>query len=233
MTLDMEKINELRQESVEIGKLIKEKEKELKVIQDELDNKNKEIQKLIQKGYWWTCDIDDHWKKPKKYSVKKVSCSESGKIYLTIKEVFKKRPWPGFTGEHIYTLEKFLEINISKTDQEAANKYYNRICPKCGGIMKYARTPWCSNCMDERERIEKEFNDASQMFYCPETNRFYKIKYEDELTLKGYGWVGFDGHPFTLQRLDTGEIIHTRNLWSEGFGDNVNNLPEIRFLEEK
>lgn len=137
--IDMEKINKLREESVNINKLIEEKEKELKKITKELDDKNNEIKNLIAKGYWWTCDIDDTWKKPKKYSIKEVRCYKSGGIYLTVKEVFKKRPWHGFTGEYIYPLDEFIKINISKTEQEAAEKYYNRICPKCGGIMKYLK----------------------------------------------------------------------------------------------
>ena len=42
------------------------------------------------------------WHAPKKYSIKRISFN-SNQFYITIKESYKKLPWKGFTGEHIYS----------------------------------------------------------------------------------------------------------------------------------
>lgn len=188
-----------------------------------------QIKSMLPKGYFYTYDIDTNWNHPKKYSIKNVSCTSSGDVYLTIKEVFKKKPWPGFTGEHHFYLESFCALSIHKTEQAAIDDHMNRPCPKCGKPMKNATTTWCASCMQERKKIADEFK-ASHYFYSKKNSRIVHLEYEDEIThWRSKGW---DGKSFTIRRLDTGEILQTTNLWSDGFGPNVNNYPEIEFVNE-
>jgi len=195
-------------------------------IEEELERTQKEIKNLFPKGYWWSFDIDTNWKRPKKYSIKEIKGG-----YVVVKEVFKKAPWSGFDGKTTLSFEKLLELNIYQTEEEAKRAIYNRVCPKCGGIMKYSTEEWCSKCMTERKQKMKEFEN-SHIFYSPEKHKIFRVGYVDELTRKS--WKGFDGEHFTLQRMDTNEIIYTDNLWSEGFcNTNKNNLPEIKFLNNK
>ena len=78
------------------------------------------MKSILIKGYWYTYDVDIKWNNPKKYTIKEVS----GK-YITIREVVKKKPWKGFTGEHTYSLEDFLSLRIYKTEEEALKDYKN------------------------------------------------------------------------------------------------------------
>jgi len=219
MNIDIKKCNAILKEWSEIESAINEQKEKIKI-------KEKELKTLLPKGYWWSYDIDTSWNRPKKYSIREISVC-NGKLYITVKEVFKKAPWKGFDGKRIYLLDKFIELNIYKTEEEAKRGHYNRICPKCGGIMKYASSKWCAECMIKREN-EKQIFERNHMFYHPEEHRIYQVKYTDELSyLKG-----FYGRHFIMQRLDTMEIIHTDNLWSLGFCDiNEKKLPEIKFLE--
>lgn len=228
MNIDMEKYNQILGEALQVKEradyyksIVAEQEKTLEF-------KAEEIKKLLPKGYWWTCDIDTSWDRPKKYSIKKIEFYKDG-ITVTVKEVFKRLPWPGFTGEHtFFSLDSFLALNIYKTEEEAKN----RPCPKCGSPMGYAKHEWCDKCMSERYRIKEEFEKA-HTFYDPKKDNVYKVGYTDELTAAhpAWYWRGFDGKHFTLQRIDTGEIIETNNLWSEGSSyKNKEQLPKIVFI---
>ena len=104
-----------------------------------------------------------------------------------------------------------MKLRIYETEEDAKTAHYNRICPKCGGIMKHATTPWCSKCMDERHEKRIAFINE-HTFYSPKYDLFYRVEYTDELTKE---WdKGHHGKHFTMQRKDTMEIIHTDNLWS-------------------
>lgn len=186
------------------------------------------IKALLPKGYWFTYDIDTNWKHPKKYSVKKVSCGRN--VYVTVKEVFKKKPWPTFTGEHVYTLEEFVKLNIYKTPEEATDGYVHRICPKCGEFMGYSSRSWCNKCMANRRIVAEEF-EKTHYYYVPEKESCYYIGYEDELSDPYHR--GFFGRSFTLRRLDTGEIIHTNNLWSAGCSKDCEKLPHVEFIKDE
>lgn len=217
INIDMEKYNALSDKSTQIELSIK-KQKE------ELDCVSQEIKKLFPKGYWWTFDIDPHWKRPKKYSIREISNG-----CVTVKEVFKKAPWSGFTGLSILTLEQLLELDVYKTEEEAKVAAYNRPCPKCGGPMKYTTNVWCEKCLDERRDKVDEYR-RNHMFYEPNKKHIYSVGYTDELTRDIY--KGFGGKRFVFKRLDTGEIIETDNLWSEAISsENTNNLPFIEFIK--
>lgn len=222
ITIDMAKYNVLASSIQDIEKQVDEKQKEIDSLQHTISVKKREMKNLLPKGYWYTYDIDEKWNHPKKYSVKEVSCG-----YVTVKEVFKKKPWLGFTGEHVYRLENFLNLSIHKTEEEATEARKRRICPKCGNYMGLVQTKWCRDCMKERERVADEFN-SNHRFYEPITKSFYHVKYDDELTRDR----GYNGKSFVIRRLDTNEIIHTSNLWSWGSGQNVEGLPEIKFITE-
>jgi hypothetical protein len=75
---------------------------------------------MLPKGYWYTYDIDINWNRPKKYSIKNI-----GRESITVKEVVKKKPWKGFTGEHTYSLKGFLCLKTYKTEKEALEDYKN------------------------------------------------------------------------------------------------------------
>lgn len=204
----------------------KEKYAHISALQNEINDIAQNIQQLLPKGCWYSYDIDTSWKHPKKYSIKNVEYHRTG-IIITVKEAFKKKPWPGFTGEHFYDLHKFFKLNIHKTENEAIDWYTHRICPKCGGLMGYSEHSWCVSCMSERRIAMKNFND-SHKFYEPIEKHCYTVEYVDELTRT----FGYNGQSFTIRRKDTGEIIRTNNLWSHGYGKNTQNLPEIEFIKE-
>lgn len=147
---------------------------------------------------------------------------------VVVKEVFKKAPWSGFTGLTNLSLDRFLELDIYKTEEEAKEAVYNRPCPKCGGPMKYTRYIWCDKCLQERRNKDIEYRN-SHVFYEPNEKKVYTVGYTDELTHdvdKGFG-----GKHFVFRRLDTGEIIETDNLWSGlGANGNIDNLPLIEFI---
>lgn len=222
--IDIEQCLELAREANVIAISIKEQE-------NKIQNIKKKIKSILAPGYWYTCDIDERWNRPKKYSIKEVSFS-SNNIYITVKEVFKKKPWTNFTGEHIYTLEKFIQLNRYKTTEAAFEAFTHRICSKCGGFMGTTHRCWCDLCIEKRFK-EKEKFETSHTFYCREKDSFYKIGYEDDYSEMYHLDRGYGGRYFKLQRLDTNEIIETNNLWSWGaFGrGNKNGCPEIKFLE--
>lgn len=214
------RINELLKECIEIDENIKQQ-------QESLQYKINEAKKLLPKGYWWTYYIDKSYDNPKKYSIKDVYlyCNN---FYIKVKEFYKKAPYKGFTGEYGYSLDNFMKLEIYKTEEEAKSAYYNRICPKCGRIMKYANTVWCKECMEERDKKRTIF-EKEHTFYNEKNNLIYTVGYVDELTRNSE--KGYNGKHFTIQCLDTMEIIHTDNLWSSGiFGENIDNLPKIEFL---
>ena len=130
--IDMDKYNILNEEASQIHKAIKLQNEKLDCVQ-------KQIKNLFPKGYWWAFDIDNNWKRPKKYSIREI-CND----YITVKEVFKKAPWQGFTGLTTLSLERFLKLDIYKTEEEAKIAAYNRPCPKCGGPMKFTTDVWCA-----------------------------------------------------------------------------------------
>lgn len=219
VSIDMEKYNALSEKSSCIGEEIRKKKEEFDCVQ-------KEIKKLFPKGYWWAFDIDDNWKRPKKYSIREV-CDG----YVTVKEVFKKAPWQGFTGLSNLSFERFFKLDIYKTEEEAKVAAYNRPCPKCGGPMKYGTDVWCGKCMRERYDRAEEYK-KTHIFYDPKKKWEYAVGYTDELTRDIH--KGFGGKHFKFKRLDTGEIIETDNLWSYGrVYENVRNLPLIEFINEE
>lgn len=232
--IDVEKFIQLDKEKDEIYKQKREYEKQLENRLKEYDQQCEQITKqmlsLFPKGYWWSYDIDKNWKYPKKYSIKSVSKGyEDGDFFIIVKEVFKKKPWPGFTGEHHFFFDEFSKIDIYKTEEEAKQMYSQRICPKCGGFMGFSRMIWCHKCNSERLSKMKEF-EKKHRFYCPEDGNVYQVNYEDELTSKYE--LGFYGRHFVIKRIDTGEIIHTNNLYDYGpFEKDKESLPHIEFLE--
>lgn len=195
-------------------------------IQKQINKYKKEIKSILPKGYWFTYDIDMSWKHPKKYSIRDVY-THNNTLYITVKEVFKKKPWFGFTGEHRYSLDGFFRLNRYKTAEEATLAYHNRICPKCGGKMGDSANAYCMHCMSERYKKKYEF-EANHRFYCKSEDCVYIIEYTDELTTQ----LGFEGQKFVLQRLDTKEIIETCNLWTHGkpYKEEDKNLPNIEFI---
>lgn len=242
ISIDMDKYNALLDESTKIKNIIngykaeyeritKEYEEKIKKEQGKLKYRERKIKELFPSEYWWTYDVDTSWKRPKKFNIKKVEVNSNGELKITIKESVYKMPWDGYNLEHTYTLERFNKLVKYQTEADAKNAYYNRPCPKCGGIMKYADTEWCDKCMKEREIIKKEF-EKNHVFYYPEQDRIFKVKYTDEITDKyPPSCKGFGGAHFTLQRVDTGEIIHTDDMFSCGhFQYNKDDLPEIKFL---
>lgn len=213
VVMNKEKLLQLQQDASNVCKLIDKLEQEVEVKQNKISN-------LLPKGYWWTYSID---REPKKYRIQKTTC-ESNKTYITVKEVNKK-----YYGEHVYNLNEFLELHICKSEKEIREDYYNRICPKCGGLMKLSKLSWCSDCMQRRQKLKHEFM-SNHKFYDPKDRSYYTIGYTDELTRNCD--KGFHGQHFIIRRLDTNEIIHTDNLWvSYGEDGNIYNSPEIEFLD--
>jgi hypothetical protein len=123
-------------------------------------------------------------------------------------------------------LNGFLKLDIYKTPEEATDAYYHRVCPKCGGFMMNSDKPWCINCMRNRWKIMEDFK-AAHYFYEPKTKHILHMEYEDELTRDR----GYNGQSFVIRRMDTGEIMHTSNLWSDRSGDNNEGYPEIEFID--
>ena len=215
INVDMDKYKALNEEASSAYKIIKQQN-------EKLDDINKKIKNLFPKGYWWAFDIDYNWKRPKKYSIREI-CND----YITVKEVFKKAPWKGFTGLTTLSFERFLKLDIYKTEEEAKVAAYNRPCPKCGGPMKYTTNVWCEKCLFDRHKKAEEYRH-NHAFYEPNRKLVYIIEYTDELTRE----KGSHGRRFVFRRLDTGEIIETDNLWSSyGADGNVSNLPLIEFIE--
>lgn len=214
ISIDMEKYKALSEDMSRI-------ENEIEMKNKELDSVKKEILKIFPRGYWWAYNIDPNWRRPKKYSIREV-----GNGYVIVKEVFKKAPWDGFDGKRVLHFDELLELDIFKTEEEAKSAVYNRTCPKCGGSMKYTTRAWCDKCLSERSNKAREF-ESNNTFYAPNENKIYHIGYTDELTReKGYG-----GKRFVFKCLDTGEIIESDNLWSQGvFGKDVSNLQAIEFI---
>lgn len=197
--------------------------------QDALHQLEEQVKSMLPKGYWYTYDIDTNWHKPKKYSIKQVAFNQAG-FYITVKEVLKKRPWVGYVDTRSYTIERFLTFNIYKTEEAALDAYMHRICPKCGGFMMHSEHQWCNACIEKRRQMAKQF-EAQHIFYHPESERVYALQYEDELTHASQR--GYNGQHFRIRRLDTKEIIDTTNLWSLGYSNNTDSLPEIEFLKEE
>ena len=192
----------------------------------------KKIREQMPKGYWWTYDIDKKWKHPKQYYVRGV-ISKHNTAYITIQETYKTKPWPEFTGRHSIKYEDFLKLEIYKTKEAAKYAYYNRKCPHCGGVMKYANTPWCKKCVDIRHREMEEYL-VTHTFKDRKTGEIYYIGYNDEysIALFGYKIYGYDGAYFKFKIIDTGEVIMTNNLWhGDPYCTGTNQpLPEIEFL---
>lgn len=227
--INMERCIAISKECEEIELIIKSYEDKIKEQNERLKEREKEVKELLAKGYWWTYDIDTRYHHAKKYSIKKIELGINT-FYITVKEVFKKAPWPGFTGEHYYSLNDFMKLNIYKTEQEANDAYYNRICPKCSEIMKYSTSKWCNKCMHERNENRRKFIE-NHRFYSPEKDTVYTVGYTDELTRSQD--KGFYGKHFIIQRMDTMEIIETDNLWSSyPREDYKNNLPKIKFIKD-
>ena len=197
INIDTNKYNSLKEKSSQIAQSIKKQK-------DELDSVQKEIKNLFPKGYWWAFGIDKYWNKPKKYSIKEVYDG-----YVIVKEVFKKAPWPGFDGLTRISFEDLFKLDICKTEEEAKVAAYNRICPKCGGPMKFTTDVWCTKCIFDRCDRANEYR-KNHTFYDQNGKTVYTVEYTDELTRN----KGFGGKHFTFKRLDTGEIIETDNLWS-------------------
>ena len=204
-----------------------EKNKSIDALNKEIFQTSQELKEFLPKGYWWSYDVDTSWHKPKKYSIKDITSTRYG-VTITVKEVFKKKPWPGFTGEHYYDLKDFCNLHIYQTEQEAIELYPKRACPKCGNAMGWVKDTWCADCMRQR-RIDAEEFEKNHRYYSPVTQQSYHVGYTDQFTRRR----GYDGHFFTLRVKDTGEIIRTNNLWSDNIGPNTNNLPEIEFITEE
>lgn len=204
-----------------------EKNKSIDALNKEIFQTSQELKEFLPKGYWWSYDVDTSWHKPKKYSIKDVTSTCYG-VTITVKEVFKKKPWPGFTGEHRYDLKDFCNLHIYQTEQEAIELYPKRACPKCGNAMGWVKDTWCAACMNKRRSDAKEF-EKNHKYYSPVIQCSYHVGYTDQFTRTR----GYDGHIFTFRVKETGEIIRTNNLWEDHRGPNTNNLPEIEFITEE
>lgn len=217
INVDVDKYNELLEDLANIENIIAEK-------QAERDSVKKEMLKLFPRGYWWAFDIDETYKRPKKYSIRDV-----GNGYVVVKEVFKKTPWSGFDGKTRLYFNDLIKLDVYKTEDEAKHAVYNRKCPKCGGIMGYTSNKWCNECIAARWKRAQEY-EKKNTFYDPTDNCIYYIGYEDDMF--PYAPKGYDGQHFVFKRLDTGEVIETNNLWSSGRDEkNTNNFPLIEFID--
>lgn len=223
--MNTKKLFALERQATEINEEIIEQKQKLKEMENNLAEVENKIKSLLPQKTWYAYDIN-RFSHTNQYRVQKVK-SNSSRVRVVVREVDDKIPYPLL--EHFdFTLDEFTKLNISKSEEKAKDLYAHRICPRCGGFMGMSRYKWCPNCMKERAAIEQEYND-SHRFYDPEQQRFYTVKYVDELTRD----FGFDRFEFTLRRLDTGEIIQTNNLWSDGYGENTDGLPEIEFIDSK
>ena len=221
--LKQDLINSYQQESAYKNQV----EEQLVLYNKQQEKLKKQMINVFHKGYWWSYDVDRSWRYPKKYSIKEV-CSYSEKDFIiTVKEVVKKKPYPGFKGEYRFDLEEFLKIDMYETEEEAKQLYPKRACPKCGKAMGFVQTELCKECMVKRKNEMREF-EASHVFYHTPQGCIYIVGYENN-GLKGHA-RGFGGQRFILRRLDNGEIIETTNLQSYGFRENDENLPEIEFI---
>lgn len=218
--IDTNKCFELAKSAIAINNDIKEKQEALTTIEQK-------IKSLLPKGYWYSFDVEYFGGSPKKYRIKELKCSGQN-IYIKVAKVVKKSYYNNARDERLFTLEEFLKLNVYKTEELVWSAFRARTCPKCGGIMNDAITSWCDKCMNERSQRATEFA-KQHIYYCPENDIIYQAEYEDELTRER----GFYGKHFVIQRIDTGEIIHTSNLWSSGNFNRENNLPRIRFLEQE
>lgn len=218
MIVNKEECHVIREKIEEVQKEIKEKEKELMLLENELKN-------FLPSGYWWAYTIDSNWRRPKKYKIKEI---KDGRI--TVKEVYKKAPWKGFTGESWFSIKGFLELEIFKTEEEAKRAVYNRPCPKCGGVMKYATSEWCEDCMKKRIEDAIEYREKHR-YYDPEEDDVYTLELSDELDRSDY-YKGNHGRKFVLLLLDTGETIETDNLWaSSPDSEEDRKLPKVKIIE--
>ena len=222
----MDIYNNLFKEAKDISIIINEYENKLNRQKEKMKHTESEIKKLLPKGYWWSSDINKNFVLPKKYSIKNVEfdliCED---VCITVKESLKKKPWKNYDDEEYYYLEDFLKLNIYKTEEEAKKAVYNRICPNCGGVMKYTIKPWCDKCIEDRWNKMLEY-EKTHVFYEPNKKLYYTMGYTDELTCD----KGFGGKHFIFKRLDTDEIIESDNLWSSCSHRGNANVPEIEFL---
>jgi hypothetical protein len=218
--IDINKCFALAKAAIEINNDIQKK-------QEALITTEQEIKSLLPKGHWYSFDVEYSGGSPKKYRIKELKCSGQN-IYITVKQVVKKSCYNNTSGERLFTLEEFLKLNVYKTEELVWYAFRKRICPKCGGVMNDAITPWCDECMNERSKMSSEFAKRHK-YYCPENDIIYQALYEDELTTER----GYEGQHFIIQCIETGEIIHTSNLWSRGNFNRENNLPRIKFLEQE
>lgn len=238
MKLDFKKLKELTDEAHCIEQEISNAENRKQQLINDVDA---QIQRLKSKEYrisskikkmfpeeFWTCEIDRRYHGPLHYKIKCISYS-LGHIYITTKDIRKKKPFDGWKGENKVLLDDFLKIGLYDSYDAALYGYKHRICPKCGGFMGISRGPWCHKCIEDY----KEYLAANEMLcYDAKQERIYGIQPDVDPAVMMYVWKGYDGRRFKVRRLDTGEIIETNNLWSHGYGDNDNNYPLIEFLGE-
>lgn len=225
-----EKFLELINEAQAVERVIQSYEHKIAEHNKELSKLRRKVKSLLPKGEWYSSDVNFGWERPKRYKVDKVEFRE-GDFYVIVKELSKRKHWSGHIWEHSYKLDAFLKLTIYDTEQEALAVFHNRVCPKCGNRMWESMEPWCKRCMEKRKVAKEEYN-RTHVFYSPSDRNVYTVEYVDELT-RLLENLGYEGRWFTIRRLDTGEVIHTNNLWSHGgLSRNIDNLPEIEFLSD-
>lgn len=231
--IDVEKFIQLDKEQDEIYNIKREYEKQVAEQLAAYDKQAKKLEKqmigVFCRGYWWSYDVDKSWRYPKKYSIKRVYFYGRNDFLITVKEVVKKKPYPGFKGEYTFDLEEFCKINIYETEEEAKQLYPKRTCPRCGKAIGFIQTELCRECIAKLQHEIEEFEKSHIFYHAPE-GRVYQVRYENSGRKGRYR--GFSGKHFVLRRLDTGEIIETTDLMSCGFRENIDNLPEIEFIED-
>lgn len=185
------------------------------------------LRKLLPKEFY-SRDIDHGWKFPKKYTVTNVTY-ENGRVYVTVKWEYKKKPWVGFDPRHCFRLEEFLTLNIGATYNAAIEAWQQRPCPKCGQPMGDSERSWCEDCMTIRDQKISLFHTLYPGLYDEEDDCIYDLEYVDELTRR---W-GYSGAEFIVKRLDTGEIIKTNNIYSahSSWAKNLSLRPRIQFIK--
>ena len=236
MALDSEKLKELTDTTECIEQEIRDCEnRKLKLI-EEIDTNIKclkakeyrissKIKKLFPEEFW-ACEIDESYHLPLHYKIKRIHY-KSGNLYVTTKDIRKKKPFDGWKGEDDLLLDDFIKINLYDSYDDALYSYKHRICPKCGGFMNLSRSIWCDKCIHD---YEEYLNTNEVNYYDQKQGRVYGVQPDVDDIVRRNFWKGYDGMYFKIRRLDTGEIIETHNLWSRGFGDNSENYPLIEFL---
>jgi hypothetical protein len=226
--VDIGKANEIACESISIQKNIQELKNQITILEKKENSITSQIKKMFPNTFW-TCEIDHNWHYPLHYRIAEVSCYPDG-IYIRTKDIRKKKPFNGWTGENYISFDEFVKIGLYGSYDEALDGYKHRICPKCGGHMGTSHYPWCSECMSA---YSKYLNDNTKRYYNADDKGIFEVQPDIDPALTMNFKSGYNGNYFKIRVLATGEIIETRNLWSIGCGENNDNYPLIEFVEEE